>query len=145
MRVSLIINSCGLVKLSPQHINDLYGNSGERFKKINLTGIFNKIHIIHLVFLNCLLRGYFPNPLRFKRFYKSLLILNYSYSRSNYSGENFVSQFKAWGETITRTLKPKSLSAAEIFSPNLYKWCCPRATIVSFRFKLVTSQASVNL
>ena len=51
------------------NIKDLYGNSGNRFEKINTRRNFQKntVYLIYLV-SSCFLCGYFPDPLRFKRF-----------------------------------------------------------------------------
>ena len=51
------------------NIKELCGNSGNRFEKFNTRGNFQKntLYIIYLV-SSCFLCGYFPYPLRFKRF-----------------------------------------------------------------------------
>ena len=51
------------------NIKELYENSGNRFEKFNTSGNFPK-NILYLIYLvsSCFLYGYFPDPLRFKRF-----------------------------------------------------------------------------
>ena len=51
------------------NIKELYENSGNRFEKFNTRGNFQKntLYRIYLV-SSCFLCGYFPYPLRFKRY-----------------------------------------------------------------------------
>ena len=78
------------------NIRDLYGNSGKRFKKINTRQNFQK----NTPYLNyftclCLLCGYFPDPLRFKRFplfdFKGL---NFNIERRETSNRPIVPSFE---------------------------------------------------
>ena len=63
-----IMNTRVLILRNPQNDRDS-GKTGNRFKKINTPWKFqlNTLYLIYLVY-SCLLSGYFPHQLRFKRF-----------------------------------------------------------------------------
>ena len=67
-----VISYCVILKIA-MNIKDLYGNSGNRFKKINTRRNFSKKHFVLLTwFCSCFLCVYFPDPLQFKpSFYPS--------------------------------------------------------------------------